>query len=237
MKGEDWYESDDHKTVKWFEGNGIQQGFNRVGAAGQVKIKGSDSEVVNLNADGTATNASTGEFAATSVSGQTAIEDKLSGTLNAAGIASGSVGLAGDIGGYSTASFRLTNGAYNGSEFSPRVYGSGWGGGSRAQITTYGVSNLARGISFGAGVVGTGLSYYQIASGRAQPITYVDAGVGTVGVMTSVAGYYTGAQIPYVGEFVMIYGTGRLLWDVSSSLGGSYGPSKWFGSDDTKYFK
>lgn len=155
---------------------------------------GENGGTVNLNADGTATNASTGEFAATSVSGKTTIEDKLSGTLNAAGIASGSVGLAGDIGAYSTASFRLTNGAYNGSEFSPRLYGNGWGGGSRAQITTYSMSNLAKGISFGAAVAGTALSYYQISSGRAQPITYVDATVGTMGIIASGASLFYGSS-------------------------------------------
>jgi len=139
------------------------------------------------------------------------------GAMQAAGITAGAVGLAGDIGSYSTASFRLTNGAYNGSSFSLRFYGSGWGGGSTAQITTYSLSNLGGGVSFGAGVIGTGLSYYQIANGGAEPMTYVDAGVGTAGIMTSVAGYYTGAQIPYVGEAVMVYGKGRLIWDVGFS--------------------
>ncbi|MES2827306.1 MAG: DUF6443 domain-containing protein [Bacteroidota bacterium] len=238
----DWVKKEDG-TVSWEEDVtsktdvDLDSKDTYIGKTGQVISSGKVSGTVNLNADGTATNATTGEFAATSVSGQTRIEDKFSGTVNAAGIASGTVGLAGDVGGYSTASYRLTNGSYNGSEVSPRLYGNGWGGGSRAQITTYSMSSLAKGISFGAGVAGTALSYYQIGSGRAQPLTYVDAGVGTAGIIASGASYFTGAQIPYVGEAVMVYGAGRLLWDVSSTLGGSYGPSKWFGKDDTKYFK
>jgi len=141
MKGQDWYQSSDNTTIKWIEGSGKQEGYTHLEPTAQLVSSGENGGAVNLNADGTATNASTGEFAATSVSGQTTIEDKLSGTLNSAGIA----GLAGDIAGYSTASFRLTNGAYNGSEFSPRLYGSGWGGGSRAQITTYSASNRKHG--------------------------------------------------------------------------------------------
>lgn len=97
MEPQDWYKSKDGKTVKWFEGSGAQDGYNHVGATAKIESSGKNAGTVNLNADGTATNAATGEFAASSVSGQTAIEDKLSGSLNAAGIASGSVGLAGDI--------------------------------------------------------------------------------------------------------------------------------------------
>jgi RHS repeat-associated protein len=61
----------------------------------------------------------------------------------------------------SRSTFRLTNGIRNGSVFSPKIYspslitGRGWGGGSPARITTYKVSNLAKGA--GAGLVGIGV--------------------------------------------------------------------------------
>ena len=41
-------------------------------------------------------------------------------------------------------SFRLTNGAYNGSKWSPKYYSSGWTGGSRARITTYNIGRVGK---------------------------------------------------------------------------------------------
>jgi RHS repeat-associated protein len=66
--------------------------------------------------------------------------------------------------GYSSASFRLTNGTYNGSEFSFKYYSSGWEGGSRARISTYEVAGFGEGLakgSFIAGVVLGGITVYQ----------------------------------------------------------------------------
>jgi len=57
---EDWYESEDKKNIKWFDGSGKQEGFNHLGAEGQIETKGAENEVVNLNANGIATDASTG---------------------------------------------------------------------------------------------------------------------------------------------------------------------------------
>nr|WP_320117918.1 hypothetical protein [uncultured Marinifilum sp.] len=86
-------------------------------------------------------------------------------------------------------------------------------------------------------VVTTGMSYYDIAKGDSQPITYVDAGVGTMGILASGASYFYGVQIPVVGEVVAIYGTLRLTWDVSFNLGVNYGPSTWYGDNDYKWFE
>ena len=88
-------------------------------------------------------------------------------------------------------------------------------------------------MSTGASVVTTGIAYYQIANGTQQPITCADATVGTIGLSATIASYYSGIAIPYVGEFVAIYGTVRLFWD----LGQDYGPRTWYGKDDYKYFK
>lgn len=146
----------------------------------------------------------------------------------------GATGVAGDIASMSNSTFRLTSGA-NGT-FSPKVYGSGWKGGSAARITTYGLSKVGSAVSFGSGVVTTGSAYNEIFNGSPQPITYVDAGVGTAGVLSSLAYYYTGIQAPVIGEFVAVYGTLRLTWDVFYNLGANYGPigayygtNKWSG--------
>lgn len=141
-----------------------------------------------------------------------------------------------DLASTSKSTFRLTNGAYNGSAFSPKLY-SGWKGGSVARITTYSVSKVGGAVSFGTGVVGTGIAYNDIFNGTPNATTYVDAGVGTIGIMSSVSSYYAGAEIPYVGEAVAVYGTSRLIWDVFFSLGQNYGPSTWYGTNDNKWFK
>lgn len=134
---------------------------------------------------------------------------------------------------YGNYSFRLTNGSYNGNILSPKIYRSGWNGGSVARITTYKVSGLAKGISNTAGAISTAMAYYEIGNGNATPITYVDAGVGTMGLGASAASYIWGLEIPVVGEVVAAYGWIRLWFD----LGSKYGPSKWYRKDDTKWFK
>ncbi|SDM14510.1 hypothetical protein SAMN05216273_11486 [Chryseobacterium taihuense] len=60
-------------------------------------------------------------------------------------------------------SFRITNGDYNGSSFSPKYYQSAWTGGSRARITTYNISKIGGFVgkaSFGAAVVMDGVGVY-----------------------------------------------------------------------------
>lgn len=53
---------------------------------------------------------------------------------------------------------RLTNGAYNGNKFSPKLYESGWKGGGKARIKTYNVSKIGSHIEksrlkFGLGII------------------------------------------------------------------------------------
>jgi RHS repeat-associated protein len=147
----------------------------------------------------------------------------------------GAVGTGGDVASMSNSTFRLMSGA-NGS-ISPRIYSSGWNGGSPARITTYSVSKIGTGISTGAGAISTYMAYNDIVKGRQQPITYVDAGVGTAGLVGTYASYFHGIEIPVVGEFVAAYGALRLGWDVGFWAGYNYGPSTWYGTDDTKWFK
>jgi len=77
MAPEDWYQSQDGQTVQWFEGSGAQKGFDHVGQQGTVKSSAGD---VNLNSDGTATNAA-GEHVTASVSGKTEIISKTDNAL------------------------------------------------------------------------------------------------------------------------------------------------------------
>lgn len=85
--------------------------------------------------------------------------------------------------------------------------------------------NYLKPLSKGANAFTTGIAYYQIANGTSQPITYVDAGVGTMGIIASGASYFYGVQIPVVGEFVAVYGVTRITWDVFYDLGAKYGPN------------
>ena len=71
----DWYRSEDGLTFKWFEGNGEQEGYNYVGSSAKVISPNAPEgeNVVNLNADGTATDAVTGEATNISKGGNSAI--------------------------------------------------------------------------------------------------------------------------------------------------------------------
>lgn len=140
----------------------------------------------------------------------------------------GSTGVAGDIASMSNSTFRLAN---SNGVFSPKIYTPkfnrpyGWKGGFG--INTYSISKLGGAVSFGSSVLTTGNAYYDIATlptEQLNPITYVDAGVGTVGLMNTIALYYAGVQVPYVGEVVVVYGTLRLTWDVFYNLGTNWGP-------------
>ncbi len=144
------------------------------------------------------------------------------------------IGLFGDVANYSdVGSFRL---ASNGL-FSPKYYSSGWNGGSRAGIKTYNFSKLGGKISAGAGLVTTGMSYYDISNGDTSPVTWADATIGTAGVISSGAYYFNGIEIPFVGEVVAAYGALRLSWDYGYYMGSYYGPSTWYGTNDNKWFK
>ena len=62
------------------------------------------------------------------------------------------------------ATFRLGNGAYNGNRFSPKLYRSGWGGGSSARISTFKISTVAKVGSYGlagVGVITDGIGVYK----------------------------------------------------------------------------
>lgn len=61
-----------------------------------------------------------------------------------------------------TGSFRLTNGAYNGSAWSPKYYASGWRGGSKARITTYRITKIGYSIGWLSVGIGIAMDLYGI---------------------------------------------------------------------------
>jgi len=68
-------------------------------------------------------------------------------------------------------------------------------------------------------------------------LNWSDASVGSAGLLNSSAGWIGSklglSSIPIVGEGVAIYSWARLWGDI----GYNYGPSHWYGDDDTKWFK
>lgn len=111
-------------------------------------------------------------------------------------------------------SFRLTNGAYNGSSFSPKYYASAWAGGSTARITTYNIGKIGKGIGqvgFGAGVLldtyGVA-NYYNNGSQHSNSVhpgkAAVNTGMGAWGLLGGpygaiMSGAYSGIELFYPG--------------------------------------
>ncbi len=105
----------------------------------------------------------------------------------------------------STSTYRITNGqnGAGGQRLSPRVYESGWKGGSRARIVTRSVSALGRNVSRGSALVGAGVGAYDIGSsyideGSFGPKTRETTGGVFGGVVGAASGAATGA---FVGSF------------------------------------
>jgi hypothetical protein len=111
--------------------------------------------------------------------------------------------------------FRLFN--QRGSNFSPKFYSSGWQGGSAGKITTYG---LGKTIGLGGkalGLYGVGNSVYGLATGE------VSLTKGTADIIMGLVGTYGGWKGALLG---LSYECGKL-----------FGPSKWYGEDDSKWFE
>ncbi|PZR20479.1 MAG: hypothetical protein DI535_29900 [Citrobacter freundii] len=103
-------------------------------------------------------------------------------------------------------SFRLTNGAYNGSAWSPRYYGSGWTGGSRARISTYNIGKIGKYAGFAGFVVGTGVDFYAWTEGKTSGGKVgVNAAIGLYGftpVGVIPAALYSGIDNFYPGGWL-----------------------------------
>ena len=191
MEPTDWYKSKDGKTIQWFEGSGDQEGFNRVGAAGQVKTKGAENEVVNLNANGIATNASTGEAVTSSISGNTQIISKENALLDNAGQASDLTG--GVTSGL--AATGLTRLGNNGSLYFETPTGGIFNG--NQYVSTTSLAKLGSNIGKYAGPAGYAINAGQIGYG-----IYQDGGsfgsnakVATAGAIGGMAGAWAGAAV------------------------------------------
>lgn len=94
-------------------------------------------------------------------------------TLSGLSIATGGILLAGTeniLDGSSIRFFRS-----NGKIFSPKLYISGWRGGSRGNIKTYSTTNLARGLkigSYGLGIYNTSVIINQYSSGQISNLQF-----------------------------------------------------------------
>jgi RHS repeat-associated protein len=75
MKPFDWYKSEDNSSIEWFEGSEERAGYTNIGASNQLRttIDGKPAGSINLNSDGSATDAETGSSTNTSISGKTKI--------------------------------------------------------------------------------------------------------------------------------------------------------------------
>ncbi|HLW08952.1 MAG TPA: RHS repeat-associated core domain-containing protein [Fermentimonas sp.] len=105
----------------------------------------------------------------------------------------------------------------NGSVFSPKLYSSGWTGGSAGNIKTFSAFKHIDLLGKSVGVGGMFYSAYQMSSGdRSVGGGLLDMGFGAIGTF----GGWKGAVI-----------------SSSYELGKVYGPSKWFGNDDSKWFE
>ena len=111
--------------------------------------------------------------------------------------------------------YRLLN--KKGTNFSPRFYGNGWGGGSAGQIKTYSVSKTIGVAGKTVGWVGVFYSGFSMYSGDRDAVGgTADIGMGLYGIFGGLPG---------------------AVGSLSYELGKLYGPSKWYGSNDSKWFE
>lgn len=84
-------------------------------------------------------------------------------------------------------------------------------------------------------VLMTGIAVNNIRSGNGTALDYRDTTVCAFGTAAGAAELFGGASyaVPGVGEAVAAYSWFRLWFD----LGYQYGPSTWYGTDDTRWFK
>jgi len=140
-------------------------------------------------------------------------------------------------GGFSTGmnklkgSFRMSNGAANGSKFSPKYYESNWAGGSRAKITTYNTAKWGSRISKGTVIITLALAAYNI--NEANKLDNRSFGyntqVATAQTLGGIGGAMAGAQI---GGIIGIWfgGVGAIPGSIIGGLvGGVLGG--WGGSE------
>uniref|UniRef100_A0AC34F886 Uncharacterized protein n=1 Tax=Panagrolaimus sp. ES5 TaxID=591445 RepID=A0AC34F886_9BILA len=219
MEPQDWYKSKDGKTVQWFEGSGEQEGFNHVGASGQVKTKGADNEVVNLNANGIATNVSTGEAVTSSISGNTQIISKGNALLDNAGQASDLTG--GVTSGL--AATGLTRIGDNGSLHFETPNGGVFNG--NRYVSTTSLTKIGSTIGKYAGPAGYAISAGQIGYG-----VYQDGGrfgsntkVATAGVVGGMAGAWAGAAVGAKGGAAVGGGIGVFFFGAGAAPGAAIG--------------
>ncbi|MBT1688996.1 RHS repeat-associated core domain-containing protein [Fulvivirgaceae bacterium PWU37] len=95
-------------------------------------------------------------------------------------------------------------------------------------------SAVVKGVGNTLGVIGTGIAYYNIGTGNGTYLDAADAAMGTAGAITAGLEYLGLATAPAaLGQVGALYGWGRLWYDI----GTYWGPSKWYGTDNHKWFR
>jgi len=219
MKPFDWYQSNDNSTVKWFDGSGAQEGFKHLGATAQVKSTGEDGGTVNLNANGIATNASTGETVTSSISGQTQIINKESEVINNASQASDLVGAATS----GLASAGITRFGNNGSLYFQTTNGGIFGG--NQYVSTVALSEIGSSIGRYAGPAGYAINAGQVGYGIYQDGGHFgsNARVATAGALGSMAGAWAGAAVGAKGGAAVGSALGISFFVVGAAPGAAIG--------------
>ncbi len=224
MEATDWYQSKDLKNVKWVEGSSKQEGYTNIGATASIVSSGTSAGAVNLNADGTATNAQTGENATASVSGITQISAKPNNTI-ADAVGLGTYGL--DVAGAGVASLGQSQAASFMEQASGQVTGNI---GASFQVAK---STVALG-----GVMSTGATYisglllvregFQVSNGQADGgrfgyhVASFGTAVGTGATLGGPAGALVGLGTR-IGEFA--YDTSRSVLETITGQWGTFNNS------------
>lgn len=143
--------------------------------------------------------------------------------------------LGGTLSGFSSSSFRLTNGSYNGSAFSPKLYTSGWAGGSVARISTYKIAKIGQIVGLATFAVsstldGIGLYNYYNNPTSSNIVSPEKAAFNTMLGYASYSNPYFG--IPYglselfiPGGFNTVIGSGIEIHKFQNSMSRQY---KWY---------
>jgi RHS repeat-associated protein len=93
-------------------------------------------------------------------------------------------------------------------------YGTGWGGDQYVKTVRFGP--VFGGLSTALSVYTTYKAFSDIKNGDRSPLTISDAAVGTTGLGAQIFSYFSGVEVPYVGEGVAIYGLARTSWDIGT---------------------
>jgi hypothetical protein len=141
-----------------------------------------------------------------------------------------------------TGSFRLTNGAYNGSKLSMRFYDTNWHGGGTARITTYNSASVGKGIGIGSVVTSVVIGGIVISNAYKQDGNQI--GYNTKVTADKVVGGFVGAEMGVeIGAGIGVWFggigvvPGSIIGGAIGGFVGGWGTSEAAGAAAEQYFK